>query len=50
MPLQLKNILREFGSPKIFPVHTEQAGLFAKFMRDLKGKVVPTQKEREYEI
>jgi ribonuclease J len=50
MPLQLKNILREFGSPKIFPVHTEQAGLFAKFMRDLKGKVVPTQKEREYGI
>jgi len=50
MPLQLKNVLREFGSPKIFPVHTEQAGLFAKFMRDLKGKVVPTQKEREYGI
>jgi ribonuclease J len=50
MPLQLKNILRELGAPRIFPVHTENAGLFGKFMRDLRGKVVSVEKEREYRI
>ncbi|MEM3536846.1 MAG: MBL fold metallo-hydrolase, partial [Candidatus Bathyarchaeia archaeon] len=37
MPLQLKSFLRDIGASKIFPVHTENAALFAKFVRDLKG-------------
>ena len=50
MPLQLKNFLKEIDMAKIFPIHTENAELFAKFMRDLKGKVVPTEKSKEYKI
>ncbi|MEM3623546.1 MAG: MBL fold metallo-hydrolase, partial [Candidatus Bathyarchaeia archaeon] len=38
MPLQLKKILKEMNATKIFPVHTENAELFAKFMRDLKSE------------
>lgn len=50
MPLQLKAILREIDAAKIFPVHTESVELVAKFMRDLKGKVIPTEKEKEYAV
>jgi mRNA degradation ribonuclease J1/J2 len=50
MPLQLKAALKQIDAARIFPVHTEKAGLFAKFMRDLKGKVVLTEKEEEYKI
>ena len=48
MPLQLKAALKEINAKKIFPVHTESAGLFAKFMRDLKGKVTLVEKCKEY--
>ena len=50
MPLQLKAALKEINAKKIFPVHTESAGLFAKFMRDLKGKVTLVEKCREYTL
>jgi ribonuclease J len=50
MPLQLKTILEEVNAAKIFPVHTENAGLFGKFMRSLQGKLVPTEKEKKYKI
>ncbi len=50
MPLQLKAVLKEINAKTIFPVHTENADLFSKFMRDLKSKVVPTEKSKEYEI
>jgi ribonuclease J len=50
MPLQLKTILKEVNAAKIFPVHTENADLFAKFMRDLKSKVVVAEKGKEYKI
>jgi len=50
MPLQLKTILREINPSKIFPVHTENAELFAKFMRDLKSQVMLTEKGRRYAI
>jgi ribonuclease J len=50
MPLQLKTILEEVNASKIFPVHTENADLFAKFMRDLKSKVVLAEKGKEYKI
>jgi ribonuclease J len=50
MPLQLKAILTEMGAEKIFPIHTEKAESFAKFVRNLKGNVILTEKGREYRI
>jgi ribonuclease J len=50
MPLQLKNALREMDAEKIFPVHTENAELFAKFMRDLKSETILIEKGKEYKI
>jgi len=50
MPLKLKTILKEIKATKIFPIHTENAELFASFMRDLKGKVILTEKEKQYSI
>jgi len=50
MPLQLKRILKETSASKIFPVHTQNAELFAKFVEDLKSKVVLAEKEKEYQI
>ncbi|MEM2971745.1 MAG: MBL fold metallo-hydrolase [Candidatus Bathyarchaeia archaeon] len=50
MPLQLKGILKEIGATKIFPIHTENAELFAKFTRDLKSRTVIAEKGKEYEI
>jgi ribonuclease J len=50
MPLQLKNILREINARKVFPVHTEHASLFAKFVGDLKSETVVVEKEKEYKI
>jgi ribonuclease J len=50
MPLQLKAALREIGGKRIFPVHTESAGLFQKFMRDLKGSVTLVEKGKQYQL
>jgi ribonuclease J len=50
MPLQLKSILKEINAAKIFPVHTENAELFAKFMKDLKSKTILAEKGKEYKI
>jgi ribonuclease J len=50
MPLQLKMFLKEINASKIFPVHTENAELFAKFVGDLKSKVVVIKKEKKYVI
>jgi len=48
MPLQLKKALKEINAKRIFPVHTESADLFAKFMRDLKSQVTLVEKSKEY--
>jgi ribonuclease J len=50
MPLQLKRALREMNTKRLFPIHTESAGLFAKFMRDLKASVTLVEKGREYAL
>jgi ribonuclease J len=50
MPLRLKAALREMNAKRIFPVHTEAADLFARFMRDLKSKVTLVEKSREYTL
>ena len=50
MPLQLKKALRQMNGRRIFPVHTENAGLFAKFIRDLKSEVIMVEKSKEYTL
>jgi ribonuclease J len=50
MPLQLKTILKEINAPKVFPVHTENAELFAKFMQNLKSQVILTEKGKCYNL
>ncbi|TRO47508.1 MBL fold metallo-hydrolase [Candidatus Bathyarchaeota archaeon] len=50
MPLQLKKALKQINAKRIFPVHTESAGLFAKFMRDLKSQVTLIEKSKEYTL
>ena len=50
MPLQLKKALKEINAKRMFPVHTESAGLFAKFMRDLKSQVTLVEKSKEYTL
>lgn len=50
MPLELKHVLRRVNAEKVFPIHVEHSDLFARFMRDLKSKVVHVKKEKEYQI
>ena len=50
MPLQLKAALKEINAKRMFPIHTEHAELFAKFMRDLKSQVTHVEKCREYTL
>ena len=50
MPLQLKALLSQINAKKIFPVHTENAELFSKFMRNLKGQTVQPEKGKEYRL
>jgi ribonuclease J len=50
MPLPLKKALKEINAKNIFPVHTESAGLFAKFMRDLKSQVTLVEKCKQYTL
>lgn len=50
MPLQLKVALKEINAKRTFPIHTENADLFAKFMRDLKSQVTCVEKGREYTL
>jgi ribonuclease J len=50
MPLQLKTQLKKMEAKKIFPIHTENSDSFAKFMRDLKSKIILTEKSKEYKI
>jgi ribonuclease J len=49
MPLRLKAALKEINAKRIFPVHTESADLFARFMRDL-SRVTLVEKAREYKL
>jgi ribonuclease J len=50
MPLRLKATLKEINARRIFPVHTESADLFAKFVRDLKNQVTIVEKCKEYKL
>jgi ribonuclease J len=48
MPLRLKKALKAIGAKRIFPVHTEAADLFARFVRDLKSQTALVEKNKEY--
>jgi ribonuclease J len=50
MPLRLKAALKEISAKRTFPVHTEAADLFARFMRDLKSQVTLVEKSKEYTL
>jgi ribonuclease J len=50
MPLQLKTTLKKIGAKQIFPIHTENAQLFKKFMRNTKNQVTLVEKGREYQL
>jgi ribonuclease J len=50
MPLQLKSALKAINGKRVFPVHTENAGLFSKFMRDLKCDINLVKKGEEYTL
>jgi ribonuclease J len=50
MPLRLKSALKEMNAERIFPVHTENADLFARFVRDLKSPVEPVEKDKQYRL
>ena len=50
MPLQLKSALKDINASTIFPVHTENAELFIKFIRNIRGQKVRTLKGMEYSI
>ena len=50
MPLQLKKMLKEINAKRIFPVHTESAYLFSKFIRDIRSQVTLVEKSKEYKI
>ncbi len=50
MPLQLKSTLEKINAKTVFPVHTENAQLFCRFMRNSRSKIVLTEKNKNYSI
>jgi ribonuclease J len=50
MPLQLKSTLQKINAKTVFPVHTENAQLFCRFMGNLNSKMVLTEKNKNYSI
>jgi ribonuclease J len=48
MPMQLKAALKRMGTKRVFPVHTENAELFRRFMGDSAGEVQLVEKARQY--
>jgi len=48
MPLELKAVLKNMDSKRVIPIHTENADLFARFMRNLKSKITVVEKNRQY--
>jgi len=50
MPFSLRKILEEVGAAKIFPIHTENAHLFSKFVKDLKSETIIVKQGEEYKI
>lgn len=50
MPLQLKAALRKMGAKQVFPIHTEKAELFKKFMGDVGSQVELVEKGKSVSL
>ena len=50
MPLQLKAALKKMGAKSVFPVHTENAELFKRFMGNVGGEVTIVERNRQYTL
>ena len=50
MPLQLKAALKRMNAKRIFPVHTENAASFCKFMANTCSQMTLVEKAKEYLI
>ena len=50
MPLQLKAALKKMGAKQVFPIHTEKAELFKKFIANIGSQVHLVEKCREYQL
>ncbi len=50
MPLPLKAALRSINAKRVFPVHTENAELFRKFMGNAGGEITLVEKSQQYQL
>jgi ribonuclease J len=50
MPFHLKNTLKMINPKRIFPVHTENAFLFKRFVQDLKGETTIVERDKKYKL
>ena len=50
MPLELRDIIREIAPKKVFPIHTEDPGLFARFCRSLESEFIVPFMDTSYEL
>jgi mRNA degradation ribonuclease J1/J2 len=50
MPHQLRNVVKEIGAKKVFPVHSDHPELFRRFMRSLKGEIVLPKRDVGYTV
>jgi ribonuclease J len=50
MPMQLKVALKQIGAKQVFPVHTENAELFKRFMGNFAGQVQLVEKSKPYQV
>ena len=50
MPLQLKSALKKINAKRIFPIHTENADSFRKFMANTESQVTLVEKSKEYQL
>jgi len=50
MPLELRNAVRTIQPKQVFPIHTEDPELFARFCRTLNTQIVVPQKGTTYQL
>ena len=50
MPLRLKAAMKKMNAERVFPVHTEHAELFGRFMKNSGGEVTLVEKNKPYSL
>ena len=50
MPLRLKAAMKKMNAERVFPVHTEHAELFGRFMKNSGGEVTIVEKNKPYSL